>query len=764
MKYNVRRLSLDRNFLILVIASVGMLPELVGSGGYYIEGDITHQLLPFVYETKRMLATGVPFWSWNTCFGDNFIASYAYYSVFNPFTWINCLFPYKYLGIGFTFVLYLKFLVCGFVAQKYLIKIGFDRRLSLIGCILYTFSSWGVSNLLFYFFIEPMILLPFLLIFVERFLGSQRHAYSGLAMATCVVVFINFYFSTINLFVAIIYFFCRLKFISNNGKERLKLSLGATGCIFLGIICASAVLIPVMLQMRGYFSANVKRDSFDVFMWLDRIFWLIYPKAHEGSFYYIFLNSGWKSNAVGIPVFGILPTVLIFRKKGYGWIKWLTALLAIFYFTPLNGVFSLFTDYYYTRWAYALTLSFIVCTLCYIRDFGMPLARYACWYVLVVYGFYFFIVFVSIFWHSLNSGDYAPLRITRLAMDAILIVVNAVALLLLCWRIGNVGSNTNHILVAVVTCTAFQFLVYSMPLANWFSSDSKEFTETEYFISGEDFRTDDEFWFRTNFKVINTGGRPSCNFGLICNRPSIETYHSVQNSMIQKWNCIVGDSVFKQRVFYPRRFTRSFEALMSVKHIIVVSSEQTDSSGPGRYLYKKGLFRVYESDHFIPMGFAYDRYVLSDSIEKIFHSNGHVDIPKLVLSSLAIRASDESELSQYLSKGAIDPNLQLDSLVLARRSIACDRFKGHTMGFDAHISLDTSRVIFFSVLADNGFSAYIDGEPTKIYETNLGFSSVIVAAGNHDISFRYFTPGLSIGLILSAMGLVVLMLMFMKRL
>ncbi len=197
------RLLGGRNILIVIIATIGMIPGLFPTGGCIMTyQDITTQMLPFVYETKRMLASGVPFWSWNTFFGDNFLASYAYYTVFNPFTWINCLFPYKYLFQGFTIVLYLKFLVCGYVAQAYLRKMGFDERLSLIGCLLYTFSSWAITDLYYYMFLEPMILFPLLLIFVERFLRKEKHWCSGLVMATFVVVAVNYYFASINLIAA----------------------------------------------------------------------------------------------------------------------------------------------------------------------------------------------------------------------------------------------------------------------------------------------------------------------------------------------------------------------------------------------------------------------------------------------------------------------------------------------------------------------------------------------------------------------------------
>lgn len=760
------RLLGGRNILIVIIATIGMLPGLFTSGGYYMMyQDITTQMLPFVYETKRMLASGVPFWSWNTFFGDNFLASYACYTVFNPFTWINCLFPYKYLFQGFTIVLYLKFLVCGYVAQAYLRKMGFDERLSLIGCLLYTFSSWAITDLYYYMFLEPMILFPLLLIFVERFLRKEKHWCSGLVMATFVVVAVNYYFASINLIAAALYFFCRLAYAKDEARKKLMVSLRAAGCVISGIICAAAILLPVILQLKGSPHISVSHDVFNIYRIADRLFWLIYPKINEGPFYYLFLHSDWKSNAASIAVFGLLPAVLLVKKRGYGWIKWFTVVLLVIYLTPFNGLFSLFTDFQFTRWAYVLTLAIILCTLYYLRDYGLPRLKFAIWYCAVVYGLYFLFAAVSVYWDCRNIDDSLTsfTAMVMITMNACVVALDAVSLLVLCSMSKPDRIPLRQTLVFIAACTSMQFMIYSFPEVKLPGINPKGMSEAEYFIQRCDFHSDGEFNYRTNFTVPDRLSRPARNFALICNRPSIETYHSVKNAKSHLWSEIIGECD-PIRIIYPDHFAKSFEALMSVKHLVIVSGTPVDSVMPGYPTGRESIFSVYESDHYIPMGFAYDRYVLTDSIEDIALNDRTTDVPNALLSALAIKASDEGELAQFLKRGDIDGCGDLDSLVSARKREVCDRFTGNTRGFDAHINLDSARVVFFSVLADDGFTAYIDGAPTKIYETNLGFSSVIVPAGSHDITFRYFPPGLKLGLLISAIGWLITATMFFKRL
>lgn len=183
-----------RNLLVIIISSIGFLPLLISSGGIFTNGDACSQLLPMIIETKRMLQSGAPMWSWNSYLGDNFIGGYTYYTLTNPFTLFCCLFPYKYIPLAFTLSIYLKLLVCAYVAEVYFLKMGFNRTLSLMGCLLYTFCTWGVANTFYYMFTEPMIVFMVIMICIERFVRNKSYACTYLSLASCLVGVINFTF------------------------------------------------------------------------------------------------------------------------------------------------------------------------------------------------------------------------------------------------------------------------------------------------------------------------------------------------------------------------------------------------------------------------------------------------------------------------------------------------------------------------------------------------------------------------------------------
>ena len=71
-------------------------------------------------------------------------------------------------------------------------------------------------------------------------------------------------------------------------------------------------------------------------------------------------------------------------------------------------------------------------------------------------------------------------------------------------------------------------------------------------------------------------------------------------------------------------------------------------------------------------------------------------------------------------------------------------------------------LLFVSLPYSKGFKAFINGNQTKIYQANIGYMAIIVPAGTSIIEFKYMTPGLNFGLILSIISLisVIILLVF----
>ena len=87
-----------------------------------------------------------------------------------------------------------------------------------------------------------------------------------------------------------------------------------------------------------------------------------------------------------------------------------------------------------------------------------------------------------------------------------------------------------------------------------------------------------------------------------------------------------------------------------------------------------------------------------------------------------------------------------------KRDNSCYYFNEDTNGFDAKIDLDESKLVFFSVPYEQGWTAEVNGEPADIEKVSYGFMAVKCPAGDNTITFRYKTAGLAEGKIISLAG------------
>ena len=323
----------------LFILLVAFLPFLLLRGNLWFSSDFLYQEIPFILETKRMLVTGAQWWSWNTYLGADFIGSYAFYTLTSPFVWINCLFPSTWVAYSTALTLVLKFLCLGWVTLVYLRKMGVSRENSWFGALLFSFSSFSIGSLYYYHFYEPIIAFVLMLIAVERFLRGQRWGATCLAIATFVVVFINFYFAIGSLIAIFIYVIFRAFAIEVEFNWRT--ATRGMAAVIVGVLMSAFLLLPVFNQMLLSTRAEAQSAVSPIAMLnlLERFRTLFMPKMIEGVAPFVNPGSGPFSNEACIAIFGLsLTCVYIARRRD--WLASLAGVLLIFYLTPLNGVFT----------------------------------------------------------------------------------------------------------------------------------------------------------------------------------------------------------------------------------------------------------------------------------------------------------------------------------------------------------------------------------------------------------------------------------------
>ena len=72
------------------------------------------------------------------------------------------------------------------------------------------------------------------------------------------------------------------------------------------------------------------------------------------------------------------------------------------------------------------------------------------------------------------------------------------------------------------------------------------------------------------------------------------------------------------------------------------------------------------------------------------------------------------------------------------------------------VSVGEDGVLYSSIPMENGWAVYIDGKKQKSFDLDAGLLCCDVIAGEHLVEYRYHTPGLSFGLLLSVLSLSIL--------
>ncbi len=703
----------------VVTLAVSLLPVLWLRGDLWLPSDFVHQELAFILETKRMLATGAPWWSWNTYLGADFIGSYAFYTLTSPFVWINCLFPEQWVPFSVAITFVLKFLCMAWLSWLYLRKMGVSRENSALGAFLFTFSSFNIASLYYYHFYEPIIAFVLLLMAMERLLRRERWGMTCVALAAFAVTFVNFYFAIGSFIAALIYVIFRA--FSSEINFNFKIAIKGLAAVSVGIAMCAFLLLPIYYQMLETTRSQAQNalDHTAVLNLIERFRTLLMPKVVEGTTIFVPGGSASYSNEACIAVFG-LSLALIYAWRHRNWLSALLVAFLLLYLTPFNGIFTLFTNPLYTRWAYALTLVIVLCTVRTLDD-NRSTARGVLVYSVVAS------VVVLLFVASVlvDSGWHIPgVRF----MALILLFFVGLAMLLL-WSRGKLS--TRWLKLGVMGCVVVQMWLFLLNL----HSINEENVCGHYMDSIE--QGSGVTQYRTDFRAHESDFL-AYNLGLLSNRAAVQSYHSVIDKDVDVFMRTATRDFGATNKIRFNVHRDEMDALLSVKDVCEIDS--------------MGNISKHENKYFIPFGFAYDKYMPTSDFYKM-RDDSTKNMPLMMLAGVVMSGSEGC-----LQNFDYDEPLDLDSLVAKRREYTATDFKGNSRGFTAKIELPSTKMVFFSVPYSKGFTARIDGKEVPIHIANWCMMALKIPAGKHSIAFNYFPAGLKTGACISLVGLLLLLM------
>ena len=373
-------------------------------------GDYCAQQIPFYTngydDWWHFFTTGeFVFYDTNTFLGANNIGSNSFYYLLDPFFIPIMLCPRQFIAQGIAIMTILKMATAGMMFYLYMRYMGASRRSAKLTGIMYGFSGWTAWYLWFNHMTDVTIVLPLMLLGVEKILKEKKPWV--LALSICMMGFVNYFFCICFLLCAFIYamfrFFQRIKL--NNWKNNLLILLIGFLAFSVGILLACFAMLPsvaVALSGSRAETANYLNElkmalkSFD----LGKIFDLLvtwddgYVNRREARHYFFLIelmypvtsdrgtplvnytNQYGNYDNVAGSLYCFIPTLILFfpaliksiREKHFGpliaTILFILAILSPFFYYAFFG----FTQPY-SRW-------FIFPVFCMIAFVGLYLDRF----------------------------------------------------------------------------------------------------------------------------------------------------------------------------------------------------------------------------------------------------------------------------------------------------------------------------------------------------------------------------------------------------
>ncbi len=729
------------------------LPYLVVDKGFFLyAGDFNSQQIPFYMYMNGAVKSGNLSWGWPIDLGSSVVNSYSFYLLGSPFFWLSCLFPPRRVPYLLPYLLMLKFRVGNLGAFGYLRRYAKNDNYAMLGAVLYTFSGFSIYNIFFNHFIESVVFFPYLLWALDSYVYDGKKSLFPIAVA---VNFLNNYFFFIGQVIFLfIYFFVKVftKEYRITKKQFLGLAFESVLGCFMGILLFCPSLASILKNPR--ISHTLKGFGIWLYGNVQQYFAIAASRLLPPDPPYIpsLFTQGaikWTSMSAFVAfggLFGLFRMGKHNRKSSFFKIFIICAVCA---FVPvLNSGFYAFNSSYYARWYYMPVLMLAAMNMqVFSWDSEKIISALKTTALVTAVLLIFGITPVE----KDDGGLFIGLA-DQVAIYWVQILIAFLSLYLayLVVKIYRKNPDYSRKLMVGALSVIMIFSVIHLGLTKMPQWDADKLYRPQNYDNPEtfDFLRDEEKNFRLDaFNCYE-------NMGLFNDLPFLQFFNSTVSPSIMEFYPEVG--VKRDVSSKPDFSIYALRSLLSVKYAVAPNWEEENFGKETGYrgwkvIQKRYPFTVYENMNFIPIGFAYDKYVDYRDLEEV----ARVNRSNVLMRAIAM---DEETLKKYdlpLEKLTVDEMFDFTyesylSDLSGRRQMACSEFNMTPDGFKARIDLKKDNLVFFSVPYDEGFTATVNGKKTEIEKVDYGLSAVFRPRGKSEIIFTYKTPYLGLGIGLTA--------------
>ena len=748
-------------FLVnLLAAMLAVVPFLIRDHGYFaMSHDFTAQEIAFNIFMNDTIKSGNLLWNWGLDLGSNFLETFSFYNVGSVFLWFTLLFPAKVIPRVMGWMVILKFAVAGACAAAFLERHVKERWLVVMASLLYAFSGFQCSSVVFYHFQDPVALFPLMLLGLECLIEDNKKG--RLALACVLNAFCNYIFFVGEVIFLVIYYIA--KYLVPDIRERrrgVRNYLAPIGSCFLeGAIGFFSAGILMISSIHGTLANSRVNEHLPGEAWLGMSTseWLRLLKgflvpAEPMNQIASVVQADWMTNAAYLPLVGIV-FALAYAMRKKDWLGRILKICAVIAVVPvLNNMFMFFGVETYRRWYYMFILLLALATAKVLEqpeEYPVPAAT-GIWAGALLL---FYVLTNVVKWSG--NEEHVVYR-TEWYYRGILIAIAGVLIALFIVRFGK-KYRTQALTAMTMLFSAGTLLLairgYQVTTDNSnldFKTYPNSYAEnvvnymTE--IPGELDRDVlpyryyfDEGIGHTYYNLAMTASLPSINSFISTIHPSVMEFYDAVGIGRGTWTNAGGDGL---------------QELLSARYI-VSDIEQPDAAYISTFTNDNGQeMYYYENERALPIGFAYDTYMTKSQFEQID--------PQLraltMLTTLVVDDADEEQVSSCLKKYTYEEygGITMDRLeegLGARRKESSESFTQGKNYFISEIHASGDRYAFFSVPYDECWRATVNGESREVININ-GLMAVRIDAGDNTIRFDYVYTPLKQGIACSIAGVL----------
>ncbi|MDE5771431.1 MAG: YfhO family protein [Ruminococcus sp.] len=736
---------------------ISVIPIMIADGGYFIYyGDFNAQQIPFYNLANDAVRNGQFGWNWFTDLGSDLMNSYSFYLIGSPFFWLSTIIPRSLVTFSMPFLLALKHGVASLTAYAYIRRFVRSKNTSLVGALLYAFSGFQVYNIFFNHFQDVTAFFPLMLIAMEENINNNRKGVFALSVS--LMAFINYYFFTGQAVFLVIYYLFRMKCpdFRTSWKKFWLLLLEAV----LGTMIACVVLLPTAVSILGNYRVNERLYGQSIVLYSDktriaRIIQSFFMPVDVPARPNLFNSEHGKWSSIGgyLPLFSMVGVITFMRTRKKHWAVKLSLVCILCAFIPiLNSAFYTFNASYYARWYYMPILIFAMMTAQTLdnENADTSYAFKICIGMLVAFG-------IISFLPEKKDDKIVFGTLPRDILYFWLTLAVAAGFLILSWYIFNrkrKGLPFRKISVwltvgASVICvlTTIIYGANTPHSARDYINSAIKGKESIYESVSED-----------NFFRVDISENYD-NYPMLWGLPSMRAFQSVVEGSIM--NFYPNVDITRDVASRPDTTHYTLRGLFSVKYYyqrkdnndenkIDIPSELTGFE----YVGENEYFEIYENKLYIPMGMAFDTFITESELE-----NKSKNIcEKSLIHSLVLSDEQAEKYADILEKTDISDISSLtkksyEEICRQRQQNPSTVFRYDSKGFDSEITLEKPSLVFYSVPYSDGWTAEVNGQPVDVEKVSYGFMAVKAEAGQNIITFRYRTPAITSGMIITFSGI-----------